>query len=123
MTEQQARENLEFATFLETQVSVHNFNLCGWGHKSACGTVACIAGHRLLWPAHPLPHAWSGEFLVAQPESSPLVTPSVGTAAQRAMGLSERERSVLFHGNAETPQQAAGQLREIVYSYYPQLRS
>lgn len=117
MTEEQARRNLRFATYLENQVKDEQFYMWEW-----CGTAACVGGHAALWPEYQ-----SLGMQVDQCNGLPELDGFLGDAALKiAMGISDQEAHNLCYaadvrGEDISRQNRVDFIRSLVAKYHPNL--
>lgn len=123
MTEQQAKQNLEFADYLESQVKDKEFVMEEYGKKTPCGTSCCVAGHRAVWPKYPMDYVWilNGAALDLRRRSNSTPHTFSHYVAQE-MGLNDGdEAGALFYNYRQTRAQAATLIRRLTYKYHPDI--
>jgi hypothetical protein len=95
--------------FLRMRHPEHS-DMHSWGHKTDCGTTACIAGHVLLLQGYRLRH---GQYVT--PDGKPIL--AIAGTARDELGLSDMTASHLFYDfETTTPKQAAARLQELIDS-------
>ena len=93
-------DNQHLAEMILKQIDTfpESFRMDQWGTETACGTVACIAGHAMLHSGYQLTEVTKTDlggyryevFYYTDPDDR--MVANYGNAAQRLLGMSDEER-------------------------------
>jgi hypothetical protein len=89
-------ENKELGRLVlkQAEAEPRSLDMCSWGHRDSCGTVACIAGWAMIFSGYTLPDEHDECGCYQRPDGTHVS--NHGEEGQRLLGLSNEERYSVF---------------------------